>query len=1339
MAEVKNAFIKSKMNKDLDARLVPQGEYRDAQNAQISRSEGDDVGALTNVLGNKLLVEFDITQNGMTSIGYYVDEINNDIYVFITDNFTDGWIKEGAGGGNNHAIYRYNVRSEVSTKLVEGAFLNFSTKSPIIGVNLLEELLFWTDNRNQPRKINVKTAAADSTYYTAEDQISVAKYNPYEAITLYEASTASSGDYETTMKDVVSKFLPDGGTATISATATGTSFSITDLNIPFYPALQTSGTDNLPQNGMTLGKITSAGGPIVDTGVTVGAGSSTSTLVTSGSITLNANDVVVFNYNPYYDNGFAGDEDYLEDKFVRFSYRFKFDDGEYSLIAPFTQPCFIPKQDGYFLNTSTSEGDQQLAFNSTIVSFMENKVNEIKLIIPLPEGRNTVVDSFKIDSLEILYKESDQTALRVVESITDITSASTNAFYEYTYSGKQPFKTLPENEIIRVYDKIPVKAFSQEIINNRVVYGNFQNKHTPPSSLDYNIIATSKSDFNLKTGSAVFVGPSGTVTAGTTINISGATGTIQQGSIATATGIPANTIVTSTNGSSTIVLDKNITLVPGRGVNFSPANDIENTTSKIEYPSHSLKTNRNYQVGVVLSDKYGRSSSVILSDNNNIVTVGIDDFKGDSIYSPYEDGTTTPSSWPGNSLKMSFNSVIGPSQPNNATGWPGLYNNDITSDDYNPLGWYSFKIVVKQQEQEYYNVYTAGAMQGLPYNYDNESSIPTLNSNTSYTTLINDNINKVPRDLSEVGPQDRTFRSSVKLFGRVNNTSSSFINNGNEQYYPGQKNFTTNVVEDLFDIFDVKGFENTVGESQPITSNKNPFHPFFKSDSNPFIAEFVTSNVTSNQFGVINTEVNTTAGTANVNEPSGVSGETIITIDNISAGFAPEPDDIITGTAVAAGTKVISFDGAASEITVNLAQTLSDNTVLTFTRRTYEDIENLAILETEPTLSRLDIYYETSTSGLISELNTAVLNDSAAGSDFDGFNTGNFTEGLNSGQNILQANFFLVNNFGTNIAPGDVTSFTLDSVFTIPDEPGETAVDATSYFALTGDQTAGFNIQTTTEFLNHVYFQSESDLNNFVFNFTSVINSSTTPYVREALLNNEDPVMTAPVTTVSNKTIEDVLMTQATAVNGANTNNINQGLDIVWSITSQTNSAGEAVNYFGIDFQVTNNGDRSDCNVNNLLPGTIIPDIYTIVLQCIDAGQSADDVTITIDLGVTPTQVTEYRALVTEQGEQQAEQDVYITQIHIEDANDTNQNGYYIYNGGWNNSPGNNLSDSTSIIIDYTNAVKQNGDPCGTWYFSSTEQGARDLWENCYDPAIQSVQYVEPNNPDISGYFFGIV
>jgi hypothetical protein len=29
MAQVKNTFVKSKMNRDLDARLIPNGEYRE--------------------------------------------------------------------------------------------------------------------------------------------------------------------------------------------------------------------------------------------------------------------------------------------------------------------------------------------------------------------------------------------------------------------------------------------------------------------------------------------------------------------------------------------------------------------------------------------------------------------------------------------------------------------------------------------------------------------------------------------------------------------------------------------------------------------------------------------------------------------------------------------------------------------------------------------------------------------------------------------------------------------------------------------------------------------------------------------------------------------------------------------------------------------------------------------------------------------------------------------------------------------------------------------------------------------------------------------------------------
>ena len=40
---------------------------------------------------------------------------------------------------------------------------------------------------------------------------------------------------------------------------------------------------------------------------------------------------------------------------------------------------------------------------------------------------------------------------------------------------------------------------------------------------------------------------------------------------------------------------------------------------------------------------------------------------------------------------------------------------------------------------------------------------------TAFTTLISDNINKLPRDLQEVGPLQSEFPSSVKVYGRVNN------------------------------------------------------------------------------------------------------------------------------------------------------------------------------------------------------------------------------------------------------------------------------------------------------------------------------------------------------------------------------------------------------------------------------------------------------------------------------------------------------------------------------------------------------------------------------------------
>ena len=100
MPEIKHQFTGGKMNKDVDERLVPNGEYRDAMNIQVSTSEGSDVGTVQNVLGNVLISnQLNISNPGIC-IGSVADEKNDTVYWFVTG---DGL--EAAYEGNNPSIY----------------------------------------------------------------------------------------------------------------------------------------------------------------------------------------------------------------------------------------------------------------------------------------------------------------------------------------------------------------------------------------------------------------------------------------------------------------------------------------------------------------------------------------------------------------------------------------------------------------------------------------------------------------------------------------------------------------------------------------------------------------------------------------------------------------------------------------------------------------------------------------------------------------------------------------------------------------------------------------------------------------------------------------------------------------------------------------------------------------------------------------------------------------------------------------------------------------------------------------------------------------------------------
>ena len=217
--------------------------------------------------------------------------------------------------------------------------------------------------------------------------------------------------------------------------------------------------------------------------------------------TVTGSESVTIGLNPDYDANFTGDADLLEQRFVRFSYRFRFEDNEYSLSAPFTQICFIPKQYGqigYGRNSGTV--DMLNIYDSTVVEWFENRIDSIVLKVPLPDGGRTVSDAlsaltsdYKVKSIDILYKESDALITRIVKTIDvsdivvgDIEAIPTNDreqfYYKFDYKSIQVSRTLPSNQQNRVYDNVPIKALAQEVTGNRVVYGNFVQKHTPRRS-----------------------------------------------------------------------------------------------------------------------------------------------------------------------------------------------------------------------------------------------------------------------------------------------------------------------------------------------------------------------------------------------------------------------------------------------------------------------------------------------------------------------------------------------------------------------------------------------------------------------------------------------------------------------------------------------------------------------------------------------------------------------------------------------------------------------------------------------------------------------------------------
>ncbi len=148
MPEIKNTFTQGKMNKDLDERIIPNGQYRDAMNVQVSTSEGSDIGTVQNILGNKRVET--IVGSNFECVGSISNEKTNKLYWFVKSQDKNIILEFFQSNDGDFCVPVF-VDLKANTN---NAVLKFP-QSIITGINIIDDLLLWTDNHNEPRKINI--------------------------------------------------------------------------------------------------------------------------------------------------------------------------------------------------------------------------------------------------------------------------------------------------------------------------------------------------------------------------------------------------------------------------------------------------------------------------------------------------------------------------------------------------------------------------------------------------------------------------------------------------------------------------------------------------------------------------------------------------------------------------------------------------------------------------------------------------------------------------------------------------------------------------------------------------------------------------------------------------------------------------------------------------------------------------------------------------------------------------------------------------------------------------------------------------------------------------------
>ena len=631
MAELKRVFSKGIMNKDLDERLVPNGQYRDALNIQIATSDGDDVGSAQTIMGNTVSTAmnnpyegagvYDVPE-GSYCVGSIASRSKDKIYYFVesspatqlektqakdyileydavrglhkyvfvdihsvkttveaatgnADNFLKvtnptsydsaaasvnktgirvGMFVGGTLGGTTYEAgdgitvarikWSYGDQYRVDMELDGVPFqppqgvlvgdklhftaprvLKFSKLNPISAINILDDFLLWTDNENEPRKLNIPRSIAgtggvlslanpatpewysrrfdgDTAYfhtrlalkttgespslkveyrsnlnfdvkfrypiYVDEKYITTIKKSPTQPLAL---KMYSSGDER--VNTITGALNPSSTTLSNHAFALGTQTLTLDSAADFRQndILLFANQDNTTlassfTNHDVRARVTSSTSSGLPNNLTNSLVFTVEIESMPGSTTSAEVDYYVRREDP---------DPMFEFKFPRFSYRYKYHDGEYSTFAPWSEIAFLPSEYEYLPKKGYNFG-------------MVNQIRSLKLTNYF--GSLDVMPQ-DITEIDLLYKETNNGTVYTVKTIKPSDGKVMWPNEEELREGERGsfqldtdmvHAVVQSNQILRPWDNVPRKALAQEVSANRLMYGNYTQNYNVPHS-----------------------------------------------------------------------------------------------------------------------------------------------------------------------------------------------------------------------------------------------------------------------------------------------------------------------------------------------------------------------------------------------------------------------------------------------------------------------------------------------------------------------------------------------------------------------------------------------------------------------------------------------------------------------------------------------------------------------------------------------------------------------------------------------------------------------------------------------------------------------------------------